>query len=88
MWSHGCLQSLGHIAFLMRAILVGAPDSRRLVTWRGLTIVAEDVDAQQLAAMLPDGLHPEPVSVESTAGTISFAAWLCVTHRDQQEEPS
>jgi hypothetical protein len=70
----------------MRAILVGAPDSRRLATWRGLTIVAEDADAVLLAAQFPDSLRPEPVVTEATETSISFAAWLCVTHRDPQEE--
>jgi hypothetical protein len=69
----------------MRAILVDAVESRQLATWCGLTIIADDADATLLAAQFPDDLHPETTDVPADGGTISFAAWLCVTHRPVEE---
>jgi hypothetical protein len=72
----------------MRSVIVDTPNGdRRLASWRGAVIVADEADAAVLAAMLP-GLHPEVVDAPpADAGdSLSFAAWLCLTHEDPVEE--
>jgi hypothetical protein len=71
----------------MRCVVIDTHSGRRPASWRGAVIVAEDEDAPALAAMLT-GLHPQITEAppETDGDSLTFAAWLCLTHEDPEME--